>query len=71
MNVGPRNKSGCSAQYSEYSVNETGDKMNGGAVKDERSPLKEAIDFKKEVQVDELAYWDIMIGLKYSVNSKY
>ena len=27
----------------------------GGAVKDDKSPLKEAIDFKNEVQDDDLA----------------
>jgi hypothetical protein len=30
--------------------------MNGGADNEERSPLNEAIDFKKEVHEDELAY---------------
>lgn len=56
MKEGSKNKSGCSAQYSEYSVNETGERMNGGAVKDERSPLNDEIDFKNEVHDDELAY---------------
>lgn len=35
---------GWVAQYEENSVRDWDDKMNGGAVRDERSPLKEAID---------------------------
>ena len=60
MKEGSKNKSGCSAQYWENSDNEVGDKMNGGAVNDEMSPLKEAIDFKKEVHDEELAYCDMV-----------
>ena len=37
---------GCSVQYAENSVREVVPRMNGGAVKDERSPLKDAIDYK-------------------------
>lgn len=48
-------RSGCSAQYWEYSVNETGDKINGGAVNEDKSPLKLAILFRKEVHEEELA----------------
>ena len=36
---------GCSAQYDENSVRDIVPKMKGGAVREERSPLKEAIDF--------------------------
>lgn len=41
---------GCSAQYEENSVNDVDDRMNGGAVNDDRSPLNEAMDFKKALQ---------------------
>jgi hypothetical protein len=44
------NRLGCSAQYAEYSVKEVPERMKGGAVNEERSPLKEAIDFKKLAQ---------------------
>ena len=37
---------GCSVQYAENSVRDVVPRMNGGAVKDERSPLKDAIDYK-------------------------
>ena len=37
---------GCSVQYAENSVREVVPRINGGAVKDERSPLKDAIDYK-------------------------
>jgi len=37
---------GCSAQYAEYSTREVEDRMKGGAVREKRSPLKEAIDYK-------------------------
>ena len=37
---------GCSVQYAENSVREVVPRMKGGAVKDERSPLKDAIDYK-------------------------
>ena len=36
---------GCSAQYDENSVRDMVPRMNGGAVSEERSPLKEVIDF--------------------------
>lgn len=42
--AGATNKAGCSAQYAEYSVKEVEERMNGGAVNEERSPEKEAID---------------------------
>jgi hypothetical protein len=35
---------GISDQYAENSVSEVVDRMKAGAVRDERSPLKEAID---------------------------
>lgn len=37
---------GCSAQYDENSTSDFADKMNGGAVKDDKSPENEAKDFK-------------------------
>lgn len=42
--AGATNKDGCSAQYAEYSVKEVEERINGGAVNEERSPEKEAID---------------------------
>jgi len=44
------NKSGRSHQYAGNSVSEVGERMNGGAVSDERSPENDAIDLRKEVQ---------------------
>ena len=38
--------SGCSPQYDGYSVSDTGDKMNDGAVILLRSPEKDAIDLR-------------------------
>ena len=35
---------GCSAQCVEYSTNDFVERINGGAVKDDKSPLKDAID---------------------------
>lgn len=37
---------GCSAQYVENSVSDVVDRMKGGAVREERSPLKDAIDWR-------------------------
>ena len=42
--AGATRTEGISAQYAENSVSEVVDKMKAGAVRDERSPLKEAID---------------------------
>lgn len=42
--AGATNSDGCSVQYAEYSTSEVVDRMNGGAVMEDRSPLKEAID---------------------------
>jgi len=42
---------GCFAQYEENSVRLVDERMNGGAVRDERSPEKVAMDFRKAVQV--------------------
>lgn len=50
MNDGSSNRSICSDQYCEYSTNEVGDKMKGGAVNDDKSPLYEAMDLMNEVQ---------------------
>lgn len=36
----------ASPQYDGNSASETGDRMNGGAVSDERSPEKDAIDLR-------------------------
>lgn len=43
--AGATKTAGCSAQYAEYSVSEVEDKIKGGAVSEERSPVKEAIDW--------------------------
>lgn len=40
---------GCVAQYEENSVKDWDDKINGGAVRDERSPLNEAIDLNESL----------------------
>lgn len=37
-------RDGCVDQYEENSVRDCDDRIKGGAVKDERSPLNEAID---------------------------
>ena len=42
---------GCSVQYAENSVRDVVPRMNGGAVKDERSPLKDAIDWRYHQRV--------------------
>ena len=42
--AGATNTDGCSAQYAENSVREMVPRMKGGAVMEERSPLKDAID---------------------------
>jgi hypothetical protein len=46
--AGATNSAGCSHQYAEYSVREVVERMNGGAVRDERSPLKEAMDWRSQ-----------------------
>lgn len=43
--AGATKTEGISAQYAENSVSEVVDRMKAGAVRDERSPLKEAIDY--------------------------
>jgi hypothetical protein len=43
--AGATKSEGCSAQYEEYSVRDTPERMKGGAVREEMSPLKEAIDY--------------------------
>ena len=42
--AGATRTEGISAQYAENSVSDVVDRMKAGAVRDERSPLKEAID---------------------------
>lgn len=42
--VGATNTDGCSVQYAENSVRDVVPKIKGGAVMEERSPLKDAID---------------------------
>ena len=42
--AGATNIEGCSVQYAENSVREVVPRIKGGAVKDERSPLNEAMD---------------------------
>lgn len=36
---------GCSAQYAEYSTSDVEERMKGGAVREDRSPLKDAMDY--------------------------
>jgi hypothetical protein len=55
IKFGSINKSGCSPQNCEYSTNEVGDNMKGGAVNDDRSPLYEAIDLRKLVHEEDFA----------------
>ena len=45
--LGAMNKSGCSAQYWEYSTSEVGDS-------EDKSPLNDAIDLRKDVHEWEL-----------------
>jgi len=42
--AGATKRAGYSAQYALYSVMDCGERRNGGAVREERSPLKVAID---------------------------
>ena len=42
--AGATRTEGISAQYAENSVSDVVDRMKAGAVREERSPLKEAID---------------------------
>lgn len=44
--VGATKTDGCSVQYAENSVREVVPKIKGGAVMEERSPLKEAMDWE-------------------------
>jgi hypothetical protein len=44
--AGATKTEGCSAQYEENSTSDLDDRIKGGAVRDERSPEKDAIDFK-------------------------
>ncbi|KAG7877293.1 hypothetical protein KL938_004049 [Ogataea parapolymorpha] len=39
MKLGARNRSTCSDQYWEYSTKDVGERINGGAVNDDKSPL--------------------------------
>lgn len=57
--AGATKTEGISAQYAENSVSEVVDRMKAGAVRDERSPLKEAIDCigASVGQVEEDARW--------------
>lgn len=55
--LGSTSKFGCSLQYCEYSDNDVGDKINGGAVNDDKSPLNDAIDLRNDVhELDWLAF---------------
>jgi hypothetical protein len=38
------NREGCSAQYAENSTRDVEERMKGGAVKEDKSPLNEAMD---------------------------
>ena len=44
------------------SVREMGERMNGGAVKDERSPEKDAILRKSQARVASEGSWTVQIG---------
>lgn len=44
--AGATKMDGCSVQYAENSVRDVVPRMNGGAVRDERSPLKDATDWR-------------------------
>jgi hypothetical protein len=44
--AGATKMEGCSAQYDENSVNEVEDRIKGGAVNEDKSPEKDAIDFR-------------------------
>lgn len=48
--AGATNSEGCSVQYEENSVRDVVERMKAGAVIDERSPLKDAIDCLDSVQ---------------------
>lgn len=50
--VGATNIDGCSAQYALNSVKEVVLRMKAGAVKEERSPLNDAIDCRMSVQAN-------------------
>ncbi len=49
--AGATKMEGCSAQYEENSTKEVLDNMNGGAVREDRSPEKLAIDFRNALQL--------------------
>lgn len=58
--AGATKMDGCSVQYAENSVRDVVPKMNGGAVIDERSPLKDAIDWTCSQRVCEASFhWGI------------
>ena len=61
MNDACRNKSGCSAQYFGNSHNDTGDSINGGAVREDISPVNEANDLRNDVQEEDVAYCEAVI----------
>lgn len=42
--AGAAKRGGCSHQYEENSVREVEDRIKGGAVSEESSPVKEAMD---------------------------
>ena len=48
--AGAANTEGCSAQYELYSVRLVADRMKGGAVSEDRSPLKEEMDYSLQVR---------------------
>lgn len=55
--AGATKTDGCSVQYAENSVRDVVPRMNGGAVIDERSPLKDAIDWIYYQQGSEACFW--------------
>lgn len=57
--AGATKMDGCSVQYAENSVRDVVPRMNGGAVIDERSPLKDAIDWRHCQRVCEASFQEI------------
>jgi hypothetical protein len=49
--AGAQKRVGCSAQYAEYSTMDCGERRNGGAVSDARSPLKVANDYRQSMPI--------------------
>ena len=48
--AGATKRAGCSAQYELNSTNEVEERINGGAVRDDKSPENDAMDLRKALQ---------------------